>query len=66
MAALIRKHPPTAKTISYSVMHMVVAITVAYLISGSWLIALGIGLIEPLVQTVAYHVHERGWAKFLG
>jgi uncharacterized membrane protein len=65
MAALIRRHPVTAKTLSYSIMHMAVAITVAYLISGSWLVALSIGLIEPVVQTIAYHFHERGWARFL-
>jgi len=42
-------------------MHLVVAVAVAYGISGSWVIALGIGLIEPLVQTVAYCIHERVW-----
>ncbi len=51
------------KTASYSVMHMVVAIAVAYAISGSWIIAFGIGIIEPLVQTVAYTVHEELWSK---
>jgi uncharacterized membrane protein len=66
MAAFIRRHPMTAKTLSYSIMHMVVAVAVAYAISGSWLVALGIGLIEPIVQTVAYHFHERGWKRFLG
>lgn len=53
-----------AKTGSYSVMHLMVAITVAYVLSGDWRIALGIGIVEPLVQTVAYTVHERVWERF--
>jgi uncharacterized membrane protein len=44
-------------------MHMVVAIAVAWTISGDWRVALGIGLIEPLVQTVAYTIHERLWSR---
>ncbi|WP_428482013.1 DUF2061 domain-containing protein [Pyruvatibacter mobilis] len=49
------------KTFTYSVMHMAVAIAVAFVLSGSWVVAFSIGLIEPLVQTVAYHLHERAW-----
>lgn len=51
------------KTTTYGLMHFVVAVAVAYAVSGSWAIALGIGVIEPLVQTVAYTVHEHVWAK---
>lgn len=53
------------KTCSYGLMHLVVAMTVAYLISGSWQVALGIGLIEPLVQTFAYTFHEEVWSRYL-
>lgn len=52
------------KTLSYGLMHMVIAIIVAYLLSGSWRIALAIGLIEPLAQTVAFFFHERAWHRF--
>lgn len=51
------------KTLSYSVIHMAVAFTVAYGLSGNWKIALGISLIEPAVQSVAYFVHEHLWEK---
>ncbi|MBP5856087.1 DUF2061 domain-containing protein [Marivibrio halodurans] len=51
------------KTATYAVMHLVVAMAVAYALSGSWKIALGIGLIEPAVQTVAYTLHERVWKR---
>ncbi|MDX5361534.1 MAG: DUF2061 domain-containing protein, partial [Alphaproteobacteria bacterium] len=44
-------------------MHLAVAVTVAYAVSGSWAVALGIGLLEPVVQTVAYTLHERFWDR---
>ena len=52
------------KTLTYSVMHLTVAISVAYALTGNLAIALGIGLIEPAVQTIAYMVHEKAWSKF--
>ena len=66
MATYIRSHAVAAKTMTYSAMHMLVAVAVAYTISGSWVVAFSIGLIEPVVQTVAYHFHEKSWRKFLG
>lgn len=51
------------KTVTYSLMHLAVAMTVAFLLTGSWHAALAIGLIEPLVQTAAYTMHERAWAR---
>jgi uncharacterized membrane protein len=51
------------KTASYSIMHMAVAMAVAFALSGSWVVAFSIGLIEPLVQTVAYHFHEKVWGE---
>lgn len=53
-----------AKTSTYAVMHFCVAVSVAYALTWDIRIALGIGLIEPLVQTAAYAVHERGWARW--
>lgn len=52
------------KTLTYGIMHIVVATTLAYVISGSWAIAVSIGLLEPLVQTVFFYGHERVWDKF--
>lgn len=49
------------KTLSYAGMHMSIAIVVAYVLSGSWKVALAIGMVEPCVQTVAYFFHERAW-----
>lgn len=50
------------KTASYGAMHLVVAVAVAFALTGSWRIALAIGLVEPAVQTFAYALHERLWA----
>ncbi|MEM9988472.1 MAG: DUF2061 domain-containing protein [Pseudomonadota bacterium] len=50
------------KTVSYSIMHLIVAMGVAYALTRNWQIALGIGLIEPMVQTVAYAMHEKAWS----
>lgn len=51
------------KTATYSLMHLAVAVSVAYALTGDWRVAIGIGLIEPAVQTVAYAVHERVWQQ---
>lgn len=50
-----------AKTTTYGTMHFFIAVAVAYAITGSWRLAFGIGLIEPLVQTLFYNLHERAW-----
>lgn len=63
MTRLIFEHEITAKTLTYCLMHFMVAIAVAYAISGSWEIALAIGIIEPLVQTFFFNMHERSWNK---
>ena len=52
-----------AKTGTYALTHFVVAVTVAYALTGDALIALSIGLIEPAVQTLAYAIHERAWER---
>lgn len=54
---------PALKTLTYSLTHLTVAVMVAFALTGDWHVALGIGLIEPAVQTVAYTFHERAWAR---
>lgn len=51
------------KTCTYGLMHLTVAIIVAYALTRSWRLALAVGLIEPVVQTFAFALHERFWAK---
>jgi len=51
------------KTVTYGVMHFVVAVAVAYALTQNWRLALAIGIIEPLVQTVFFTVHDRVWTR---
>lgn len=51
------------KTASYAVMHLTVAILVAFALTQDWRKALAIGLLEPFVQTFAFAAHDRYWRK---
>ena len=51
------------KTITYGLMHLTVAVAVAFALTRNWHAALAIGLIEPFVQTIAYTVHEKLWSR---
>ena len=52
-----------AKTGSYAVMHLMVAITVAYVLTQDWRAALAIGIVEPFVQTIAFYFHDKAWSR---
>jgi uncharacterized membrane protein len=52
------------KTLSFAAVHFTVAFSVGYLMSGSALVGGAIALVEPAVNTVAYHFHERFWYRF--
>lgn len=54
--------PTALKPVTYSLMHLTVAVSVAFVLTRDWRIALGVGLIEPMVQTVAYMLHEKAWS----
>jgi uncharacterized membrane protein len=49
------------KTLTFGAVHMMVAFTVAYLLSGSVLVGGAIALVEPAINTVAYFFHEKVW-----
>jgi len=51
------------KTATFAVVHMTVAFTVAYALSGSALVGGAIALVEPAINTVAYFFHERAWER---
>ena len=54
------------KTMSFAAVHFAVAFSVAYLLTGSWLVGSAIALIEPIVNTIAYHFHEKAWDRIRG
>lgn len=51
------------KTLTFGAVHMTVAFTVAYLLSGSLLLGGAIALVEPAINTVAYFFHEKVWER---
>ena len=51
------------KTISFAAVHFTVAFSVGYVMTGSVLVGGAIALIEPAINTVAYHFHERFWNR---
>lgn len=51
------------KTCSYYVMHISVAMIVAYMATGSWMLAATLSLLEPTVQAFAFFIHERIWER---
>lgn len=51
------------KTVTYGLMHFTVAVLVAFALTHDWRIALAIGTVEPLVQTVFFTLHDRIWTR---
>ena len=51
------------KTVTFAMVHMLVAFTVVGLMTGSWTLGGVVALIEPAVNTVAYFVHEFLWER---
>lgn len=51
------------KTATFAVLHFSIAFTVAYLLSGSWMVGGVMALIEPSCNTLAYFFHEKVWQK---
>ncbi|ESQ77969.1 DUF2061 domain-containing protein [Asticcacaulis sp. YBE204] len=54
------------KTLTYGVLHVGVATGVAYVLTGNLAISLGIGLLEPCVQTLVFPLHEYLWERKSG
>ncbi|RWU12373.1 DUF2061 domain-containing protein [Pseudidiomarina gelatinasegens] len=51
-----------AKTVSFGVMHVSVAFTLVWLMTGDIVLGGAVALIEPVVNTFAYYFHEKYWA----
>jgi uncharacterized membrane protein len=54
---------PLTKTLSFAAIHFTVAFTVAYLLTGSFIVGGLLALVEPMCNTFAYHLHEKAWAR---
>ncbi len=53
------------KTMTYLAVHLTVAFTVGYLLTGSLQLAGLITLIEPCANAVAFFFHEKAWKSRL-
>lgn len=51
------------KTISFGILHMMVAFTVGYAFTGSWMVGGLMAIIEPMINTVVFYFHEKFWNK---
>ncbi|ENV35302.1 DUF2061 domain-containing protein [Acinetobacter gerneri] len=51
------------KTFSYYIMHITVAMVVAYLVTGNLWMAMTLSLLEPTVQAFAFFFHEKVWNR---
>ena len=52
------------KTLSFAAVHFTVAFSLGYLLTGSLVVGGALALIEPALNTVAYHWHERAWSHW--
>lgn len=52
------------KTISFAIVHFSVAFSVGYLMTGSILFGSAVAIVEPAINTVAFHIHEKVWGHF--
>ena len=52
-----------AKTTSFAVMHFTVAFAVVYAMTGSLVLGGAVALVEPALNTVAFHFHEKVWKR---
>ena len=51
------------KTLSFALIHFTVAFSIGWLLTGNWWVGGAMAVIEPAVNTVAFHFHERVWKR---
>jgi uncharacterized membrane protein len=61
----IHRNVDLSKTLTYLLIHLSIGFTIAYLFTGSFMIAGGIALVEPMVNAVAFFFHEKVWKRAL-
>ncbi len=65
MPPAIHRNVDLSKTLTYLLIHLSIGFTIAYLFTGSFMIAGGIALVEPMVNAVAFFFHEKVWKRAL-
>jgi len=52
------------KTSTFAALHFSVGFGVTFALTGSLVVATGVALIEPAVNTVVFFLHEQAWRRF--
>jgi uncharacterized membrane protein len=63
MSQRSQENAAMTKTVTFAITHFTVAFGVAYALTGDVVIGGAVALVEPAVNTVAYHFHEKIWAR---
>ncbi len=51
------------KTLTFAILHFGVAFTITYLLTGSVIIGGAVALVEPAINTIVFHFHEKVWRR---
>jgi uncharacterized membrane protein len=51
------------KTVTFALMHISIAFTIVYLMTGDFMVGGAVAVVEPLCNSVAYFFHERLWER---
>lgn len=54
-----------AKTLSFGAMHLTIAFSIGYALTGSLAISGALTLLEPLANTVAYYFFDKSWTRYV-
>lgn len=65
MPPALKRNTDLSKTVTYLLIHLSIGFSVAYVFTGSIAVAGGIALVEPMVNAVAFFIHEKVWKKAL-
>ena len=52
------------KTVTFTLMHICIAFTVAYALTGSVAVGGLVAAVEPLCNSVGFYFHEKIWRRF--
>jgi uncharacterized membrane protein len=58
-----RLDPALHKTFAFGAIHLVIAVTLGYLFTGSFVLAGALAIVEPLCNTVAHYFFDRWWDR---
>ena len=51
------------KTATFTVMHISIAFTIVYAMTGEVLVGGAVAIVEPLINSIGYFFHERFWTR---